>query len=198
LAARDGGEVLLCDAGTFTYVGDPQWRDWFRGTSAHNTVVIDAQNQAVTAGAFRWVEKPDAELVSESPLTAVCRYNGFTHKRRLIWKDDTTLVVIDEVSGPGEHEVAQLWHSPTVMAMISPACFQLGSRAKLWANPDTSREYAEGGQRGWQSPAYGVKDVAAVLRVMRRGALPVKLTAVIDFAGKYSEWQPEWSELLPD
>jgi hypothetical protein len=79
------------------------------------------------------------------------------------------------------------------MEMISPACFRLGSRARLWANPDTSREYGEGGQYGWFSPAYGVKDVAAVLRVIRKGPLPIRLIAVLDFDGSYQEWQPEWS-----
>ena len=197
LTVRDGAEPLLIDAGTYTYVGDPQWRDWFRGTSAHNTIVIDGLNQATPAGAFRWTDKPESELESENPLTVTCRYHGYVHRRKLVWKDSTTLIVIDEVSGgePKDHEVAQMWHSPEPMAMISPACFRLGSRARLWANPDTSREYSEGGQLGWMSPALGVKQVAAALRVVKRGPLPIRLVAVLDFEGRYPEWQPEWLRL---
>lgn len=193
LTARDGEEQLLIDAGTFTYVGDPQWRDWFRGTAAHNTVVIDGLNQATPAGAFRWIDKPESLIESEDPLTATCRYIGFSHTRRLIWHDSATLLVVDQIDGPpGEHEVAQMWHSPMSMAMISPACFRLGARAKLWLNPDTSREYAEGGQLGWMSPAFGVKQVAAALRVVKRGGLPIRLAAVLDFEGRHSEWHPDW------
>ncbi len=42
-------EEILVDAGTYTYV-EPQWRDWFRATAAHNTVRIDGRDQAVAAG----------------------------------------------------------------------------------------------------------------------------------------------------
>ncbi len=193
---RDGDEHLLIDAGTFTYVGDPQWRDWFRGTAAHNTVVIDALNQASPISPFRWTDQPESALESDNPLTVICRYHGFSHRRRLVWPDATTLVVVDEVDGPaGEHEVAQMWHSPTPMQMVSPACFRIGLRAKLWANPETSREYGEGGQLGWMSPAMGVKEVAAALRVFKVGFLPIRIVAVIDFEGRYTEWRPEWSRL---
>jgi len=191
---RDGEEQLLIDPGTFTYARDPQWRDWFRGTSAHNTVVIDGMNQATPSGQFKWTDKPESALESEEPLAAICRYHGFAHRRRLVWKDPTTLIVVDEATGPGgDHEVAQMWHSPVPMPMISPACFHLGSRAKFWANPETSREYGEGGQLGWMSPAFGVKDVAAALRVVKRGPLPIRIVAVLDFEGRYTEWQPEWT-----
>ena len=194
LTARQGEEQLVSDAGTFTYMGTPEWRDWFRGTAAHNTVVIDGLNQATPVGPFRWTAKPEPALESENPLAVICRYLGFTHRRRLIWKDSTTLIVADEVDGPsGEHEVAQMWHSPSPMPMFSPACFGLGSRAKLWVNPETSREYGEGGELGWISPAFGVKEVAAALRVIKRGPLPIHLVAVLDFEGRYTEWQPDWS-----
>ena len=194
LCVHDGASPLLIDAGTYTYVGDPQWRDWFRGTAAHNTVVIDGLNQATPLGPFRWTDKPTSALESENPLIVTCGYHGFVHRRKLIWTDPAILIVVDEVTGPpGEHEVAQMWHSPEPMAMVSPACFRLGARARFWANPDTSREYGEGGQLGWMSPALGVKQPAAALRVVKRGPLPIRIVAVLDFEGRYTEWQPEWT-----
>jgi hypothetical protein len=198
LAVRDSDEQLLIDAGTYTYSSDPLWRDWFRGTSAHNTVVIDGLNQATPVGQFKWIDKPESLLETEEPVSAACRYHGFIHRRRRVWGDSKTLLIIDEVSGlgglGGDHEVAQVWHSPTQISMMSPACFRIGARAKFWANPDTSREYGEGGQLGWMSPAFGVKEVAAFLRVVRRGPLPIKLVGVLDFEGRYAEWQPEWND----
>src|SRR5439155_22004029 len=46
LVARLGVEQLLIDPGTYTYVGDPAWRDRFRGTAAHNTIRIEDAEQA--------------------------------------------------------------------------------------------------------------------------------------------------------
>jgi hypothetical protein len=39
------GSVLLCDSGTFTYTRDAASRNQFRSTAAHNTIVVDAQEQ---------------------------------------------------------------------------------------------------------------------------------------------------------
>ncbi|MFO7614448.1 MAG: alginate lyase family protein, partial [Bacteroidales bacterium] len=41
------GRPMLVDPGTYRYNGVPQWRKYFKGTRAHNTVTIDDQDQAV-------------------------------------------------------------------------------------------------------------------------------------------------------
>ena len=38
------GKNLLIDPGTYTYTGDQEWRAYFRGSSAHNTVTVDEQD----------------------------------------------------------------------------------------------------------------------------------------------------------
>ncbi len=48
------GEEVLTDSGTFTYHSDREWRDYFIGTLAHNTVRIDILNQAEQAGPLLW------------------------------------------------------------------------------------------------------------------------------------------------
>ena len=36
----------MLDPGRYTYAeGDPNWRHWFRGTAAHNTVTVDGRDQ---------------------------------------------------------------------------------------------------------------------------------------------------------
>ena len=47
-----GDQEILIDPGTYTYVGDPKWRGWFRGTGAHNTIRVDGLDQATAARAI--------------------------------------------------------------------------------------------------------------------------------------------------
>ena len=51
---RHDGVDILADPGTYCYHGEPGWRDWFRSTSAHNTVELDGQNQSQSGGPFLW------------------------------------------------------------------------------------------------------------------------------------------------
>jgi len=45
-----GGCPILIDPGTFAYHTERRWRDYFRGTAAHNTVRIDGVDQSVSGG----------------------------------------------------------------------------------------------------------------------------------------------------
>jgi hypothetical protein len=51
-----GGTTIpvLIDLGSGQYNGDQGVRDYFRSTIAHNTVEIDAKNQATIKGPFLW------------------------------------------------------------------------------------------------------------------------------------------------
>jgi hypothetical protein len=117
IVVRSGDDEILIDPGTYTYVGDPKWRDWFRGTAAHNTVQIDGLDQATAAGPFRWANRPEVKILSWTTsaecdvLEAECRYAGFIHRRRIEFQKPDLIVIVDEIQGPpGDHEVDQFWH----------------------------------------------------------------------------------------
>ncbi len=187
LTIRLGDEELLLDPGTYTYVASTQDRDWFRSVSAHNTVRVDGGNQATPETPFRWGSKP--QVTSVDPWTAVATYGGISHRRQINLSRAGLIVVIDEISGlsVGSY-VEQFWHTGVEVAMVSPSCFALGRRARLHLQPGTSRDWEMGGEFGWKSPGYGVKEASPVVRASRRGPLPMKLIAVIDLDGKYDEW----------
>jgi hypothetical protein len=169
---RRGSRDFLIDPGTFTYLADPTWRDYFRSSRAHNTVRIDGKDQAMPAGPFRWGGRPEARILdwSSTPerdsLEAECRYAGFVHHRRFVFsKRELLLVVFDRVEGPpGDHIVEQFWHAGEESAFDQMA----------FSRPAEEVE-------GWCSRTFGSKQPAPVRCVSYRGPLPVSLAAAIGF-----------------
>jgi uncharacterized heparinase superfamily protein len=187
ITVHRGNEALLIDPGTFTYLSDAAQRDWFRSTQAHNTVLVDGHNQGTPENPFRWREKPHAQSVS--PWEATAEYAGITHRRRLSWTEAGLLIIEDEVdAGPGEHLMEQYWHCGVPVQLRSPACFQLGSQARLHLQPGTSRAWEEGNEFGWRSRAFLTREPAPAICVSIRGEGPLRLTAVLDFEGRHDQW----------
>jgi hypothetical protein len=162
------GESLLVDPGTFTYLGDPAQRNWFRGTAAHNTVCVDGMDQAKSVGAFRWAAKPEVELAAWGQtsecgyIDASCRYAGFLHRRRVLLERER-LLVLDEIEGPeGEHTCWQTW--------------QLGSAAAwvrfVFSGP-ASREPSQ------ISSAYGQKEPNTAIVATTSGTFPLAMSMVL-------------------
>jgi hypothetical protein len=186
VVVRKGSEEILVDAGTYTYVGGA--RDWFRGSSAHNTVRIGGRDQAAPAGPFGWTGQPKVRIrtwtTSEQRdfLDAECHYAGFVHRRRILLIKPDVLLVVDDVAGPpGEHRLEQYWHSSAVGA-LSSSSFRLGSGSVLFL--DGQAELEEGGENGWRSRAFGRRFPAPVIRVARRCRLPSRFAAGLILGGQ--------------
>lgn len=104
--ALDGRPVLI-DPGTYIYHAEDDWRTWFRGTAAHNTVCIAGLDQSQVAGPFMWTQKAHAWLEAAEEDEAACRivgvHDGYRrrfgvlHRRTLSLREDG-LVIGDEVS----------------------------------------------------------------------------------------------------
>jgi len=170
IVMRAGEQEILIDAGTYTYVGDEKWRNWFRGSAAHNTMRIDGGDQAIPAGPFRWTDQPTTRILAwestavEDCLDAECAYRGFTHRRSIRFLKPDVLLVTDEINGPpGEHEIEQFWHPGS-------------SEAERFFTFDGEPERLE----GWRSNALGEKHSSPMLRIYKRGELPVKLETKIN------------------
>lgn len=59
--AVDGAPILI-DPGTYMYHAQDDWRTWFRGTRAHNTVCVAGADQSQIVGPFMWGRKAVARL----------------------------------------------------------------------------------------------------------------------------------------
>jgi len=170
LVVRSGPEWLLIDPGTYTYVGDPASRAWFRGSGAHNTVRVAGRDQAVPAGPFRWKDPPRVRVLewntsaARDTLFAECAYGPFVHRRRVVFDKPGRLVVTDELEGPpGEHLVEQFWHLGSANAI-----------PHLIVDGGVQRE-------AWRSKGYGSRHLGPVVVVEKRTTLPCHLIATLEF-----------------
>jgi len=57
------GEQVFIDPGTYVYTSYPKWRDKFRSTSFHNTLIIDEQEQNRFLTLFSMVEEAKPKII---------------------------------------------------------------------------------------------------------------------------------------
>ncbi|HEX5126480.1 MAG TPA: alginate lyase family protein, partial [Rhodocyclaceae bacterium] len=122
-----GGHPLLIDSGTYSYHTDKMWRDYFRGTSAHNTMRVDGVDQSVSGGNFLWLKHAAATCEGFEYDAASCylvgSHDGYMRlpqgvRHRRVWTYDVatrSLRVVDALEGSGAHRVEIFWH-------FAPAC----------------------------------------------------------------------------
>ena len=110
------GEPCLVDAGTYSYAGESQWRDFFRSTAAHSTVMVDGANQAEPAGAFGWKGQPRVRLREWHSTPEFdfldAEHDGYlslpdpvVHRRRVIFVKPGYWILIDDLSGAAHHQI---------------------------------------------------------------------------------------------
>lgn len=117
------GDEILVDPGTFAYHTQRSWRDYFRGTSAHNTLRIDCQDQSEIGGNFMWLRKAQASLIEHGSTidgrqVFAGEHNGYLrletpalHRRRIEFDPEGhRFAITDKVITQGEHEVELFWH----------------------------------------------------------------------------------------
>lgn len=197
------GEWWLVDPGTYAYHGEPAWRDYFRGTSAHNTAVIDGGNQSLIGGPFLWLKHAKATMGdcggnangrqwAEGSHDGYLRF-GVQHMRRVeLAAGSTELTVSDFFEGRGEHEVALYFHFAPDIDLRHTAeggwlAVKSGSsrRLRLELDDRLTWQVVRGGLSpilGWYSPSLGQKQSCGTLAGKWRGNMPLHVTNLIRFA----------------
>jgi len=117
---RAFGKDVLVDPGTYDYFSYPKWREYFRSTRAHNTVVIDGRDQSEMLGLFLWGRKAKADCLSWQPTDVggkvIGKHDGYTHlkdpviHKRMLDLDGQELVVRDDIIARGKHEIEVFFH----------------------------------------------------------------------------------------
>jgi hypothetical protein len=105
------GMPVIIDSGTYTYHGT--WRDVFRLTAAHNTLMIDEHEQATPRNEFAWQGVPQAECLAWEEgrvVGAVQAAPSVWHQRELRHPRAGAWVVTDHVEGEGIHDLRWFFH----------------------------------------------------------------------------------------
>lgn len=169
-----GGVPLLADPGTYRYNGVPDWREYFRGTRAHNTVCVDGMDQAVQETAFVWSHAFQARLTKAraGPEGIVLEglHEGYrrlvrpiTHKRRIHARPEGSVEITDWFEGDGQHLYEQNFHlHPDIHLSAAAQGWKLvskeGASLRLSARDGPDFRAARGElnpKMGWFSRCYG-------------------------------------------
>ncbi|MEO6561551.1 MAG: alginate lyase family protein [Nitrosospira sp.] len=117
-----GGKEFLVDPGTYAYNAERRWRDYFRGTAAHNTVRLDGMDQSEIGGSFLWLRKAQAHCERWSPGETrdelAASHDGYQrledpviHRRTLSFdKCLRQMLVTDEIECEAKHTVEICWN----------------------------------------------------------------------------------------
>jgi Heparinase II/III-like protein/Heparinase II/III N-terminus len=120
IEAAAGGRPLLVDPGRFTYAetGSPNWRRWFKGTAAHNTVCVDGLDQTpyrrrkpkgpVAEGRFRRRLTAPGLDVLHGEAASPC-YDA-VHARRVVFVGDEYWLVEDRLRAAEPHHYDLRFH----------------------------------------------------------------------------------------
>jgi hypothetical protein len=171
LLSLDGRPVFV-DPGTYLYGSGGAWRDWFRGTPAHNTLNLLAASQSRIAGPFNWGHKARSQLVEAIPepdwrLTA--RHDGYQARfgvrhERTVARDGDALTVTDRLRGGARRAEIVFQLAPDLNAILvgtTVTAHRAGEPLLALTLPPGEITIASGGdipgQGGWVSPHFGVK-----------------------------------------
>lgn len=180
-----GGEPCLVDPGACSYAPASPWRDYFRGTSAHNTVRIDGLDQSVSGGPFMWLRKASVaiERLPQGPDMFDFRgsHDGYArlddpvrHIRALQFDaGQLTLTVTDALAAASAHRVEQFWHfAPGLQLTLEGRRLQVRGQCFSMtvdvSGADLLLKLVKGQENpplGWISSGYGTKQPTTVLKI---------------------------------
>jgi hypothetical protein len=204
MEVRHDGVDILTDPGTYCYHGEPEWREWFRSTAAHNTVEVGGASQSESGGPFLWTTQARTRTVTcevgEQPVqTWTAEHDGYrrlstpTVHRRSVTLDSPRrcLTVVDTFDAAAEVLLRLSWHlGPEVMVEIdgsqAEVTWQVGqnSRRGTLVLPEdlvwTSHSAEVDPVSGWYSPRFAVRAAATSLVGRGTGSSSTRLVTVLE------------------
>jgi len=204
------GQPYLVDPGTGCY-GAGEVRDFFRGTSAHSSVMVDGEDQAEPAGPFAWQSRPAGQLLrwtfNGDIAFADAEHDGYrtlpdpvSHRRRVIFVRSRYWVLVDDLAGAKQHRIEMRFQFAPMPVQIDTKGWVRATRdgrrgllMRAFAVAPLAAEVREGRRNpleGWVSPNYGLAEPAPVLVYSSTIPLPIRVVTVLWPSARVHEEMP--------
>lgn len=174
------GTAVLVDPGTYTYTGEPEWRDHFRGSPAHNTVSLDSGSSSEPSGPFSWrrVSHPVLEQWRPGPAADYVRARlewraddstHVVHRREVLAVSGAFWLVRDTLNARGGHEMSATFQCAVgISAEVAGEGVRMRQAERAVAVLTAFDRGSWVHEAGWVAPLYGRKVSAdRVRRVLR-------------------------------
>jgi hypothetical protein len=189
-ASSEHGDLLI-DSGTFEYVGNNTERNRFRGTRAHNTLMIAGRDQCEPRGPFGWESLPNVQaegwIAGKLFDLFVGSHDGYSrlpnpvvHRRFVFSLKSGFWLVRDQALGFGEYQLDLFWH-------LAQDLRQLRSKEELYVGEKRGLRFVTVEGNRWtrsldeqaDSPVYGRKGKHSVLHFATRAQLPAEFVILL-------------------
>ncbi len=169
------GVTQIVDPGTFTYTAVRELRDYFRGSSAHNTVTVDRESSSAPAGPFSWqsmARSTATNWINRERFTYFAgSHDGYSrlqpevvHSRSILFLKHEFWLMRDQLDSKGPHQYDLTFQ---FNAGISPEISRL-TRAEIATKRLKIATFSDSGEwhsePGWVSHCYGQRAVAPAFR----------------------------------
>src|SRR5712691_4364831 len=194
------GRPFLIDAGAYSSYRGEHWRNAFRCTRAHNTVLVDGTDQTPLSGIFgagRFaVPTLHTAILGDWLRLLDASHDGYrrlrgkvVHRRSIIEIPHDGWLVIDFLTGKGRHEVEVLWHfHPAVSIALTDSALHAHDASgaglqMVWSASVPVQPRVYRGQEkpplGWISLEAGSKEPADVLVLGAQPLLPAWIATLL-------------------
>ncbi|QQS47192.1 MAG: alginate lyase family protein [Acidobacteriota bacterium] len=190
------GTSWLVDPASYVYGADPETRDWFRSTPAHNTATVDGESQSIPSTPFAWRTSANCVLKEFSDRGPAVVFEGahdgyrrlndpVTHIRSVVVPRDRHAVILhDRFEALEAHTYALRFHfAPGCEAAARDGFVEArmsnGETLLIHLFPHGGTEIRTGIEDGWVSICYGQRTQAPVAVFTASGRGVTEMTTVI-------------------
>ncbi len=193
------GKPLIVDGGFYTYNGPWEWSRYFRLTSAHNTITVDGESQAVNQKSMKMTFAPHHKVLNfhqDDVITTLSLWHdGFhrlpdpvLHTRTFIQVLPDLWLMRDKIEGSASHQVALNYHLHQEIEniRIDDQCVHIGQGEYATClnllSPTAEISAVRGGEEpfdGWLGENYGIKHPAYFIQIKHTAQLPCGLLTAL-------------------